>query len=106
MSGYPFSNFPAFDAVADELRSRGHVVANPADHDRALEAAGVAEPSRRDFARWDVDRIFESDFIVLLPGHERSLGATAELALARWIGLKVAYATLPAAGILIQEEKS
>lgn len=100
MRGYPYFNFPAFDQAAAVLTAAGFTVLSPAAHDRSLgfdetlyptgdlTAAVAAGFSLRDSFRWDVDRIFDAGIIALLDGYEYSLGAKAELALARVLGLR------------------
>lgn len=104
MTGIPYFNFPAFDAAADALRDAGHVVCNPADHDRdvygsQVNASPTGDPgeaasagfSLRDALAWDLDWIAKNaDGVAVLPGWENSKGATAETALARALGLPVA----------------
>lgn len=101
MRGYPKFNFPAFDAARDAGRARGFGVMSPADMDRelghtendVLEEINTPENQRR-FANRDCAAILalkaeNGDGIALLPGWEKSTGALAELALARWVGLRV-----------------
>jgi hypothetical protein len=104
MRGIKDFNFPAFDAAASFLRSRGHEVFNPAEKDRdhdpkgiswksktgdikAAEATGVFD--RRVAIRQDLDYIIDhADAIALLPGWDQSKGANAELWLARFLDLE------------------
>lgn len=98
MRHYPQFNFPAFDAARDAFTADGWRVISPADIDRehgidpntprVFSAAECRELARRDIAA-----ILESDAIAMLPGWERSAGASAELAVAKWIGLEVYDAT-------------
>lgn len=87
MKGYPESNYPAFNAAAEALRSLGHEVMNPAEfpHDGPKEEF----PLRKAFASYCKFICEEADAIVLLPGWEKSLGVSAELALAKNCGLDV-----------------
>ena len=98
MRGIEDFNFPAFDAAAARLRAHGHVVFSPAERDRAKlgdifhSANGnekeIKEFSLREALGADTAWIAEhADAVVLLPGWERSLGAQAEAALARSLGL-------------------
>jgi len=81
MKGYPESNYPLFMKVAKELRAAGHRVYNPAEFD--WKGSHETFPLRRAFAEYCAFICNEADTIVLLPGWERSLGVSAELALAK-----------------------
>lgn len=102
MRGIPYYNFPAFDKAAAGLRDAGYDAVSPADIDRLngfdpqllpedhdwntvpAECGGLLDVIRR-----DVNGLLECDCIYLLPGWEKSTGALAEYALARWNGCKV-----------------
>ena len=120
MRGYPFFNFPAFDAKRNELCRDGWDPISPADLDRAAgidplkwseerltahDAIGwetyIPEPGE---SKLDIKEIIQRDFkailsldpecgekIVLLDNWGDSTGANAERALARWIGLTIDY---------------
>lgn len=99
MADLPQFNAPAFDAAAADLRHRGFIVINPVDLD--LEVGfDPAVDSPEDFdlestIRRDVNALLDCDMIVMLPGHERSKGATAERYVAQWAGIPVhTYPTL------------
>ncbi|MFM0135073.1 DUF4406 domain-containing protein [Caballeronia grimmiae] len=83
MSGYPELNFPAFHAEAARLRQLGYEVINPAEIN-ADPAAGWLECMRA-----DIRELVTCDGIALLPGWEKSRGATVEHTLARGLGLSV-----------------
>lgn len=87
MNGYPESNYPLFVAVATMLRADGHTVYNPAEfkHDGPHETF----PLRKAFAEYCKFICEEAEEIVLLPGWEKSLGVSAELALAKNCKLRV-----------------
>lgn len=95
MTGIAEFNFPAFDAVAADLRGAGWEVISPAELDRAdgFDERGMSgiEPltdhQRRRFARNDIAALLTVDAIVLLPGWQGSTGATNESKVAGWLGL-------------------
>lgn len=80
MTGLPDMNFPAFHAAAEVLRELGHEVVNPAD---AGAGAGL---SYEDYLRRDLADLLGCNAICLLPGWERSKGATVEEHMARALG--------------------
>lgn len=101
MRGYPQFNFPAFHAAAARLRQDGHEVFSPAENDEALlgkdfatgNATGdEAKAAQKGFSlrtalAADTNYICRTaTAIALLPGWERSKGATAEKALADALG--------------------
>jgi hypothetical protein len=89
MRGYPRFNFDAFDAAALDLRGRGWSVRSPADMDREVgfDPDQHTEESLdwNDVVRRDVEAVIQAEGIILLPGWEKSKGATAEIAVARWM---------------------
>lgn len=100
MRGHEDFNFPAFDRARDEFLERGYIVINPADIDRA--AGDVPEDTTngiysgitraycfRDFHALHHMKGEEGDAVAMLPGWEKSTGATAEFMLARWMKLAV-----------------
>ena len=85
MRGLPDNNFPAFHAAAAKLRAEGHIVCNPA------ELPYGEDDLRSCFA---ADMVFISlcaQAVAFLPGWENSLGAQAEHALAKALGLVRVY---------------
>jgi hypothetical protein len=91
MRGHPRHNFPVFDRVARELRELGHVVCNPADHDREIgfseETEEVSSDLLHGMMRWDFEQIMASDAVVFLPGWPYSKGAKAERVVAHYVGV-------------------
>ena len=85
MKGYPESNYPLFHSVTKELRDKGFHVYNPAEfkHDEEIF------PLRKAFAEYCKFICEEATAIVLLPGWEKSLGVSAELALAKNCKLEI-----------------
>lgn len=107
MRGIPEFNFPAFFAAEDYLKEQGHEVFNPArrDNDRhgvdlskgnatgdeaiaAVQHGFSLREALRDDTQWIT---MEADGIAMLPGWQRSTGATAERALAIALHLEVIY---------------
>jgi hypothetical protein len=106
MRGYPEFNFPAFHGAAAALRSQGHEVFSPAERDIARHggvdiskgnsagdekvAAAQHGFNLRIALGEDLAWICaEAEGIVMLPGWEKSKGATAEHATAVALGLQV-----------------
>jgi nucleoside 2-deoxyribosyltransferase len=92
-------NFPAFDEAKTELEKAGWEVISPADLDRAfgMDGAGKTGYEKIDpetFERivdQDIEAVRKADALFMLRGWEKSKGATAEHALARWVGKKILY---------------
>lgn len=102
MRGLPYYNFPAFDAARDILRAGGWEVVSPADLDRRIHGfdpnglpasydwfSVPSELTLLTVVRTDLDALLSCDAVFALQGWEDSTGATAELAVARWLGLEV-----------------
>lgn len=98
MTGYPNFNFDAFHNAAAKFKALGWRVFNPAEKDEEDGVVGGAGwetgddqklvASGWDFKEaftWDVCKVIEADAIYVLPGYEKSSGATAELAVAKAI---------------------
>lgn len=85
MTGYPDLNFPLFHSVAAELRARGLDVVNPAELN--------ADPTKgwHDCMRVDIRELVTCDAILMLPGWEKSKGATLERHIAKALELQVEY---------------
>ncbi len=94
MRKYIEFNFPAFLFKAEELRSYGHEVRCPAEHDieRGFdytdpEAWDKATPEWKEEAfAWDIESVLWADVVVVLPGWRRSEGALLETTIARYTG--------------------
>jgi hypothetical protein len=93
MRGYPKFNFPAF-MDAEQFLSFDWLPINPARKD--LENGfdpnkdEVTQEMMLKFIRQDVDIIVnQAEAVCVLPGWEKSKGATAEVALAKWKGIPV-----------------
>lgn len=94
MRGYPKFNFPAFDAARDKFVQAGFNVISPADIDRA--AGDENSDDQTTFVYRDFYSIFflkvgtqNNGMLAALPRFERSVGATSEMYLARWLKLPV-----------------
>ncbi|MBU0641297.1 MAG: DUF4406 domain-containing protein [Planctomycetes bacterium] len=83
MTGHEDHNFPAFHAAAQRFREAGWDVANPAEN-----FGGRTDLPREAYLRADMAMLAQCDAIALLPGWERSRGATLEAVLARELGLQ------------------
>jgi nucleoside 2-deoxyribosyltransferase len=77
-------NSPAFDAAQAKLEAMGHIVLSPVEMDRQNNFYPGSH-DQHDCAQRDLDAIFKSDWVVTLPGCETSVGATAEIAVAKWL---------------------
>lgn len=107
MRKMPEFNFPAFYAAEEKLIADGHEVFNPARRDNQRHSEDISKGnltgdevvaatqhgfSLREALRDDTAWItMEADAIAMLPGWERSDGATAERALAIALHLEVMY---------------
>lgn len=96
MRGYQSFNFKAFDEAKENLERYGYEVFSPADFDREVGFDPIKDPvlTLDDFDQQaafdrDVEAIKKCDILVLLPGHEKSIGATAEKHIAYWLGKEV-----------------
>ena len=88
MTGLPELNFPAFHAAAARLRRLGLEVVNPAEIN-AGTTLGWADCMRADIAQ-----LVTCDSIALLPGWEKSRGASLERHIAETLGMRVVLAEL------------
>lgn len=107
MYGIEEYNYPAFMSAAKELRALGWRVFNPAEMDIAEDkedyTAQTLEEQKlnathynaRKFARRDLRVLTDElaaengDMVVVLPGWMYSVGATAEVSVAKWVGLPI-----------------
>lgn len=84
MTGIPDWNFPSFNATAKKLRDAGHTVFNPAETDN-----GDTSRSWDYYMRKDLQMLCQADSVAVLPGWQRSRGATLEVSVAEAIGIQV-----------------
>jgi len=105
MRGYPRLNFDQFDYARNLGQKLGYRCINPADLDREtgidpemkMYDCKVAQGLLDEIIRRDIAAIMalnpaKDDGIAVLPGWEKSAGARAEVALAKWRGLRVVSA--------------
>lgn len=86
MTGFEDFNFPAFNAMAADLRAHGYIVENPAEH-------GVVEDADwADYLAYDLTRLGLCGMVAVLPGWENSKGARLEVHIARELGMPVVNA--------------
>lgn len=86
MTGIEDFNYPAFNAMADRLRTQGYEVENPADH-------GIVEGAQwADYMAYDLTRLGLCGVIALLPGWDLSQGARLEVMIAEHLGMRVVIA--------------
>ncbi len=83
MTGYANANESAFAEATVGLQSRGYAVCNPHD-----TSALLGKLTHAQYLRFDFERVLEADFLVALPGWEKSLGALSELLMAVRMGVK------------------
>lgn len=83
MTGYAEHNFPAFHAAAARLRADGHDVVNPAEINPDTSKGWA------DCMRSDIAELVTCEAIALLPGWEKSRGATLEHHIASQLGMHV-----------------
>src|SRR3990167_7641557 len=85
MTGYPELNFPAFHREAAYFREQGHEVINPVEVNPDPTAKWV------DCMKMDIPALLTCDTIAMMPGWERSKGASLEHYIAQALGMKVVY---------------
>lgn len=83
MTNLPELNWPAFNAAAADLRALGHEIVNPAE----INTDPTAD--WRTCMRADIKQLVDCDAIVMLPGWEKSRGATLEHQIAVGLGMRV-----------------
>ena len=87
MTGLPDFNYPAFNAAAEDLRSKGYDVLNPAD----LESTNLTgKPQEwRWYMRHAIGMVVQADGLAMLPGWENSTGARLEHTIAMALKLDI-----------------
>lgn len=84
MTGLPDFNFPAFNAAAARLRELGHDVVSPAEN----EGGDTSHPWSY-YMRQDLHHVLSVEAIAVLPGWQRSRGATLEVSVATALELPI-----------------
>lgn len=87
MSGLPDFNFPAFHEAAARLRDLGHDVINPAENDH-----GDTSKPWSYYMRQDIAYVLKVEAIAVLPGWQKSKGATLEVTIAEALELPILHA--------------
>ena len=85
MSNLPELNFPAFEAEASRLRALGYDVVSPHE---VCPDKGMAWA---DCMKADIAALVTCDGIALLPGWERSKGASLEAHIACALNMRMVY---------------
>lgn len=85
MTGLPELNFPAFQRAAERLRASGYEVISPHE---VCPDKGMAWP---DALRRDIPALCTCTAIALLPGWQKSKGATLEKTIADALGMRVIF---------------
>jgi hypothetical protein len=92
MRGLPNWNQEAFDEAEQRWKDQGWTVYSPAALVRAMPYYGGEEHNKSSLihvAQMDLGCLYHCDAIALLPGWQKSIGTTMELATAQFIGLVV-----------------
>ena len=84
MTGYKDFNHPHFNEIANDLRSYGYNILNPAEND-----GGDTSKSWDYYLKMDIRQLTECDAIAVLKGWEKSKGAKLEVHVARTLGYDV-----------------
>jgi nucleoside 2-deoxyribosyltransferase len=87
MTGIELFNHPAFDEAELRLNSQGHNVKSP----HRVELEDSETPNWENFMRKDLKMLCDCDTIALLPGWDKSRGATLELFIATQLGMEVIH---------------
>lgn len=95
MRGYPRFNFDNFEKYTNILRSMGHLVMSPHEHDLDTgfnpDTDAPTPEMLKEMIMWDLQAVADCDAIFLLDGWEHSSGVACELALAKFLGKIVLY---------------
>lgn len=83
MRGYPDHNYSAFTAATCALRALGHVVFSPHEFDETVGFTPMKDESTKAYMRYDLPKLLAQDAVVVLPGWEKSVGASLEVHVAQ-----------------------
>ena len=89
MSGLPDFNYPAFAAAAADLRGKGYEVLSPhewRDHPRRAARGNLPYAT---YLRRGLRLMLKCEEVFVLPGWEKSDGATFEVSIARKLAMPV-----------------
>ena len=83
MTGIEEYNYPAFNEAARDLRGKGFLVLNPAEH--------VSDPDApwNELIRRSLDILLQTNKMAVLPGWENSRGAVTEVTMANILGIPI-----------------
>lgn len=88
MTGLLEFNYPAFNAAAERLRSKGWHVENPAANPQPHVEANCTWTA---YMRMGLSQLMTCHAIYLLPGWQQSKGANLEFMVAQQLGLNVIH---------------
>lgn len=86
MRGLPLLNYPAFDAASERIRLMNHIPISPADLDRDYPSDSTNLGA---IVERDLRALLTCHAIAMLRGWQNSVGAKAELAVARFMQIKI-----------------
>jgi len=90
MSNLPDFNYAEFQRAANVLSLAGYEVLNPADIDKVFDINPGTDPQTWQwYMRKAIGMVLEAEELVLLPGWQRSKGATLEHHIARQLQMPV-----------------
>lgn len=94
MSGLPDFNYPSFHEAGEYLRGLGQSFMSPA-HDWRLKPINPPHPKRElpweYYMKSSIEKMMRCDRILMLPGWEKSRGATIEKELAIILNMQIEY---------------
>jgi nucleoside 2-deoxyribosyltransferase len=91
MTGLPLHNWPVFEATCISLRSKGFLIISPHELNEGEQHKEHTPERRLHCMRVDLHALIDCDAILLLPGWQKSQGATFEFEVARRLGLEIHF---------------